>query len=227
MVQRDRANSLLGLILIIAGVVLLIGTLGWADVGDWYKWLPAVLIVVGAYQLYVNRFEAYLGPVLLMAIGAALLMATLGVIKWSTFGALWPIILVVFGLSILLRRGRQPETSADATSDRLNVVAFLGESKRRMVSQTFRGGDITAFMGSVELDFREAAVADPPAKLNVNTMMGGVDLRVPDSWVVDMRVSALLGGVEDQRKGRLASQPGAPHLIITGLAIMGGVTIKS
>jgi hypothetical protein len=62
--SSDRPNSLIGLGLVVVGVVLLIGTLGLADVGEWYRWLPAILIVAGAYQLYANKFQAFIGPVL-------------------------------------------------------------------------------------------------------------------------------------------------------------------
>jgi predicted membrane protein len=97
-----------------------------------------------------------------------------------------------------------------------------------VTTASFKGGDVTSILGGVELDFREADVAERPATININTLMGGVDIKVPESWGVDLRVSALLGGVADERKGRVA-QPdgGSPHLVLTGLAIMGGVTIKS
>ena len=48
-------------------------------------------------------------PLVLIAAGVVLLLNTLGILpwdSWSEIGRFWPVLLVVFGLSILLRNLR-------------------------------------------------------------------------------------------------------------------------
>ena len=56
-------------------------------------------------------------------------------------------------------------------------------------------------------------------------MWGGIELKVPPDWIVDMRVAAFLGGYED--KTTLPAAPDAPRLIVSGLITMGGAEVKN
>jgi hypothetical protein len=49
-------------------------------------------------------------------------------------------------------------------------------------------------------------------------------LIVPRDWDVTVRVTSLMGGCSDKR--RPATMPATKHLIIQGIAVMGGVEIK-
>ena len=61
--------------------------------------------------------------------------------------------------------------------------------------------------------------------LTVFAMWGGIELKVPPGWAVDMRVAAFLGGYED--KTTLPAAADAPRLIVTGLVTMGGAEVKN
>lgn len=78
-------------------------------------------------------------------------------------------------------------------------------------------------MGGVELDLREAVIKKQ-AVLNVTAFWGGVEVKVPNTWVVKNKMNAVLGGAEI--KANNISKAGAPTLVITGDAIMGGVEVK-
>ncbi|MCX6813531.1 MAG: DUF5668 domain-containing protein [Candidatus Azambacteria bacterium] len=45
-------------------------------------------------------------PLFLIIIGSAFLLKNLGYISGSTWGIIWPALLIVFGIGILLRKGR-------------------------------------------------------------------------------------------------------------------------
>lgn len=115
---------------------------------------------------------------------------------------------------------RQSMTTTDST---FNSTAFLSGVERRIMSSTFRGGSASAFMGGVELDFRNATMEGNEAKIDVSALMGGIDIRVPGSWVVINRVSAILGGVDDNT----TSHDGNKRLVIEGTVLMGGLDIKN
>ncbi len=55
-------------------------------------------------------------------------------------------------------------------------------------------------------------------------MFGGIDILVPETWIVKTEVLGIFGGSDDDRPEKSA---GTPDLIVTGFAMFGGVTIKS
>ncbi len=56
-------------------------------------------------------------------------------------------------------------------------------------------------------------------------MWGGIELRVPEDWTVELRGTPLLAGFVD--KTRQPSVPTEKRLVIRGVALMGGVEIKN
>jgi hypothetical protein len=56
-------------------------------------------------------------------------------------------------------------------------------------------------------------------------MMGGFEIRVPESWSVIFEVTPFMGGVED--KARISSDPSAPRLVIRGFVMMGSVELTN
>lgn len=120
---------------------------------------------------------------------------------------------------------RPGTTDRADTAGRIREFAFLGGIERNNTSQTFRGGDITAALGGVELDLRECRMAPEGARLDVLAFMGGVSLRIPKDWCVVSDVSVMLGGMDDRTTAPVDTA--APKLLITGQAIMGGIEIKN
>jgi hypothetical protein len=58
-------------------------------------------------------------------------------------------------------------------------------------------------------------------------MFGGIDIRVPETWAVTVRGTGVFGGYEDKTIEPRPTDPKPPHLIITGVALFGGVTVKN
>jgi hypothetical protein len=80
-------------------------------------------------------------------------------------------------------------------------------------------------MGGCEIDLRHASMPEGRAAvLDTFAFWGGIEIRCPDDWEVISQGSAALGGFVNNAR----SQPGAKRrLIVTGLAIMGGVEVKN
>src|SRR5947209_12079902 len=72
------------------------------------------------------------------------------------------------------------------TSDSLfSASAVLGGLERRINSQDFRGGDVTAIMGGCQIDLRGASITPPnQAVLTVFALFGGIEIRIPDDWTI-------------------------------------------
>ena len=102
-------------------------------------------------------------------------------------------------------------------------TAILGGVERHSSSQAFRSAEATAFMGGVELDFREAIMEGDEAKIDVTAIMGGVDIRVPRTWTVVNHVTPVMGGVNDHSHAIDSNK----RIIIEGTVLMGGLEIKN
>jgi hypothetical protein len=61
--------------------------------------------------------------------------------------------------------------------------------------------------------------------VNVSAIMGGVELRIPEDWAVDNRVTYFLGGSND--RSRTPSQANPPRVVLRGFVMMGGVDIRN
>ncbi len=113
---------------------------------------------------------------------------------------------------------------ADAVAT-VDCFALLGASRRRSISQDFRGGSLFAMMGGCELDLRSASIRGGQAVLDVFAMWGGIEVKVPQDWSVALHGTPILGGFDD--KTTHAAGDGSKVLVVTGTAIMGGVEIKN
>jgi len=56
--------------------------------------------------------------------------------------------------------------------------------------------------------------------------MGGVDIRVPDTWQVRCDVTPLLGGADDSTRATQGSSS-APTLRVVGSVTLGGLSIRN
>ena len=217
---RVTPRLVIGLAIMLAGFLLALDSLGFADAGQVFRWWPLALIAVGVTKL-LGEASQRSGASLLIVLGAAFLALNLGLLSFPRVAA---IVLFLVGARIawkaLAPRTQTPATGGGST---LDVVAILGGSKRG-VSGDFKGGQAFAFMGGSEVDLRRATMARDEAVLDVFVFWAGLEVKVPEDWEVVCRGLPLLGGFVDNTR----HTPGAQkRLVVTGMAIMGGVEVKN
>ena len=81
-----------------------------------------------------------------------------------------------------------------------------------------------AVMGGIELDLREAQFSEPVVTLHAYTVMGGIQITVPEDVEVDVSGVAFMGGFDHNASG--PGVPGAPQVRVLGFALMGGVEVR-
>jgi hypothetical protein len=113
---------------------------------------------------------------------------------------------------------------SDTRADMVTVAAFMSGVKRNNVSPSFRRANLTAIMGGIEFDLRQCTATGGESIIDVFTIWGGIQLRIPADWEVVSEVMPIMGGVDD-RSGHV--QPARHRLVLKGAAIMGGVEVKS
>jgi len=239
--HHQRPRLWLGLGLAVLGGGLLLREFGLlpAHIGFVDFW-PLVLVLAGLSKLLRARgVSGSLFAVVLVALGGLLLAGNLGFLAFPT-ARLWPALLVLLGVAFLIggaRRSKGPKPSTDppagaceglslAIDDRINKQIMFSGLELRIESQAWKGGVLDVTAGGVELDLRYARLAPEGAVLEVRIVMGGIDIRVPDTWQVKCDVTPLLGGADDMSRSTQGS-PGAPVLRVIGSATLGGLSIHN
>jgi len=225
--SRLRAQLVSGLLIIAAGVIALLDNFGVVDGRAYFRYWPAGLIVIGLARLRHARGGAgRAGGSIFVAAGVWLLLESFGIVHISVW-ELWPLVLVLFGASLVWQgmrgRGSRSQRSNDANAT-ISGVAVLGGGSRGNSSRSFQGGELTAVLGGWDVDLRQAAI-DGEAIIDVFALCGGIEIRVPEDWTIVGQVTPVLCGFED--KTRTSPGGGTHRLIIRGTAIMGGIEVKN
>ena len=150
----------------------------------------------------------------------------------------WLLLAILLGAAVSSGLGRHTYAQNASGEGVIRVYSVIGGSNSSMRATTLTGGEVVSIMGGSAIDLRDAVIAPgQTVTLDIFTVMGGGQIRVPDEWLVDVQVMSVLGGVKDQRIPRDrrpdgTGEPGAatgsaPRLILRGNIIMGGLTIKS
>jgi hypothetical protein len=224
--RRGFTRLILGLTLILIGVAYSLDRLGYLEAERLWDYAPLALVAAGLGKMFhpgssSGRFIGFL----LALVGAWTLAENLGWVE-STIWAWWPVLFLLIGLRLVFARVGPVERTA---GDTVNALAILGGVTRTSNSPSFRGGDLLAFMGGCEIDLRSAAISGGTAVIDAFALWGGIDIRVPHHWTVEVRGIPLLGGYEDSTEPEPASAEPAerPRLVVKGFAIMGGVDVRN
>src|SRR5580658_7115314 len=222
---RSRAFgvAIVGILIILAGAVLLGGNLGLIDSHYVFRTFgPVVIFILGAVTLMRRRHDQVMLGLVLMFVGAwgfATQQQWIRIHFWAVIG---PLMLVLAGGSVVWRAFNRPSPEGVGDAYVRTFAVFSGAELRPTVP--FEGADLTAVMGGVKLDLSNAPMARETAVIDVFALMGGAEIFVPRDCDVTVKIVSLMGGVSDKR--RPATVPATRHLIIQGMAVMGGVEIK-
>jgi predicted membrane protein len=216
---------IIGLAILALGALWTLDNLNLLESEDFTRWWPVVLIAIGAVKLASRRTNR-IGPVLLMIAGAFLLVMTVGNYDFD-LGDLIPLAIALFGAKLVWDAvSRRSARAAIANDDStVNSFAMMAGVHWQSTSRAFRGGEVNAIMGGVELDLRNVEIkpGDEPV-IDALAIMGGVEIFVPMGWKIAASVLPIMGGFED--KTSRANETG-PTLTVRGTAIMGAIVVTN
>lgn len=162
---------LLGLLVIAVGLLFLLDNLDIIELHDALAFWPLVFVFAGVAKLLdTSTPHGYLVGLLGIGIGTVMILNRLGLVDFSWRMA-WPLLLIGAGAFVVYRAMRGQRATQGMAGDKpgapapgedvrqLDVSAILGGFERRVYSQDFRGGEVTAVMGGCSLDMREASIA--------------------------------------------------------------------
>jgi predicted membrane protein len=200
------------------------------------QWWPLILIVIGLLHLVQHRRITAFGGWFLIFLGVIFLLTTNGILYWNEIWKFWPVALIFIGLSIIFERygehknkasdsGEGDEVTGPSKEDRIYGAAIFGSLERKVNNKNFKGGSVSALFAGVEIDLHSADLDEQGAVLSASAVFGGVEIRIPESWAIEIRSTAILGGVSN--KGGNEEKTSGKRLVINASAIFGGVEIKN
>ena len=226
---------LIGLTFIIAGVLLILGRTGILS-GMYLHYIfswQMLLIVIGLIS-FLSGTRSYFFSLLMILIGGFFMVTEIYDIPIETQRLFWPIILVIAGLLIIFKHKSHEQWKTKFKKGEQHGEAYFkrdyvfGGGKNIITSKDFAGGVVSVVFGGCELDFTEAELAEGINILEINAVFGGVEIKVPKHWEVEVEVTGILGGFSDERRYFNTNDlDNTRKLIIKGSAIFGGGDLKN
>jgi hypothetical protein len=222
-IQWNSGRILIGGLLIALGVVAALEQAGVADAGRLIStWWPLLVIAGGLLQL-VSVPRAPTNAAVAVTIGLGLLAWTTGLLGSDVMRLLWPLALIGVGAWFMLTRTAAGPVAAHP-AEQVRAWALFSGREIASHARPLRHAALTAMFGGVNLDLTDAEVPAEGVVIEATAAFGGVEIKVPRGWRVDMSGPALFGGYEDKTRGAMTD---GPLVIVRCLVLFGGAEVHN
>lgn len=231
MKPRLSSQVVIGLLIVAVGVIFTLDNLGIIYAEDYLRYWPVAIVLIGAIKVWHARLDGHgwFSGLIFLGVGSYMLINQITYIRLDA-REVFPAFLVLVG-GYLVWHGVSGRSLIKGGGDgltRFSALAVMGGGARRSNAQNFEGADLTAICGGFDIDLREASIApNTEAVIDVFAFWGGIDLKVPEDWVVVNRVIPFMGGIDDKTRTPIAGATPTKRLVVRGIVIMGGVSIRN
>ena len=185
-----------GLLIILAGVLLLLDNLNIYPIRDLFDYLwPSALILIGVFSMIEQR-RINLFHLIITAVGIIFLAITFDLIEREAIvNMIVPGIVILVGLSLVFgHRGFSVNVS-----DKSDIVAVFGGTKHRSNNKQFEKCEVSAVFGSTDVDLSDIELKGDKGIVNINAVFGGADVRLPRKYAIKVIGNGpVFGGFEDK-----------------------------
>ncbi len=201
---------------------------------DFHTLWPIILIAIGLLIGVKKRFHGHSWWILSL-IGAAHLIPEFMIGETSSSNLMLPLTLIIGGLVMVFSSKRKSKTSCmdplqvvTTNENELNIDVTFAGRKEIVTSKDFKGGNISANFGGVEVNMVQADGTGAMV-INCKVAFGGVELIVPSHWEIQNEIQPTLGSVEDRRAMRMNTTTSEEKkvLVLKGTCSFGSIEIKS
>jgi predicted membrane protein len=231
--RHSRGGSLVvGIVLVALGAIFLLERQGFVPSDLLFHLWPLILVIVGLTKLFGSHdrdeSKERIWGTLLILFGSILLFGELGHPQFRFF-RIWPFALIVLGIYVVWSTIQERQVGSVSSDAQLDSVNVFGGGQYRIGAKNFRGGRILAIFGGFELDLRAADIEGVEAVIEVNALFGGGEIKIPDTWHLVVSGAGIFGGYSDETHAPVPNPAAASAktLILKGVAVFGGVSIKN
>ncbi len=217
-----------GIVFIALGIVIGLNALDITSINIFFKgWWTLLIIIPCLIGLFDSKNQSQTGNIIGVVIGVALLLATRGIINFSlVWKMLIPTIFVAIGLSMIFNETIKSKISnkvKEASKNGLeNITATFAEQKVNKDGEEFKGANLDAVFGGVNLDLRKANIENEAA-IKASSIFGGIEILVPESINVKVKGTPIFGGVSNKS---IYNKENTKTLYIEAFCMFGGIDIK-
>lgn len=235
--KRDAIGF--AVLVLLVGGLLLVGTLLNWDVSFWSILWPSALLVLGLFGLYPKFSFFCLGCTLF---GGYFLLSNLHIFSWELGGKrlVLPVILVLFGLSLLVdafRKPRKPkfEVSYDSDDCREKINSYVVNGETFAYSASFGDrdqfitmpklsyGQIKTSFGDFDIHLEGVEAVSENCVLEAECSFGDLALLIPKRYQVQCDSSGAFSSIDV--RGQADAQP-AGVILVRAKASFGEITVK-
>lgn len=248
---EGRVIAAFGLILI--GLLLLMPHFGFDWRVDLWDFWPCLLILQGISVLGRSggrRADGWLW----IGFGILFLGSSLGFYHMD-FDFIWPLLIITIGLMLLFRsrpgtpsgtgggpavfpesgkEGRSGGStgirSVSDSSESPEILWVLGGTHHCIDARRFRGAQVTSVLSKGKVDLTRAEF-EGEASIDVLSILGSVEILVPQGWEITIHGSSLIGEMKNEtnpgKDRKRSGSPVARKLTVKGLALLGDVFVRN
>ena len=198
-----------------------------------FSW-PLLFFVIGSICIFKRHYIT----------GLIVIAISIFIMPVDTFiqENFWPAVFIVSGIIIFISFIIRPKkcvskhsngywkddykpNEAENNNGKINYRFIFGGTEQVILDPVFKGGTIEAIFSGMELDLRRTSLEEGTTDLYINTVFGGVDIKAPDTWYIEIKSKAVAGGVSDTRV-KYMDIDRSKRLVIHAKCTFGGITIR-
>ncbi len=227
--MRKSTKILWGIVLILAGVLLAINSLGIADVNIFFDgWWTLFIIVPSLIGFFTESDKA--GNLIGLSIGVFLLLCCQNILSFDLLlKLLLPIVIVIIGCKLIFGSFRSAKSQkvfeqvvSNGGSVKNATATFSGQNVVYGIGEEFSGAELNAVFGGIDYDLRNAVINND-CVIKMSAIFGGIDIIVPANVNVKVNSTSIFGGVSNKH---LNSNANTTTIYIEGTCLFGGADIK-
>lgn len=238
--KKTPTGLIVGLIFIVLGILYAGSALDIFEFSIFFPGFWTLFIIVPCFYALFKTGQDKTGPIIGLVIGFCLLINAQDISLHINF---WPMLLaiicIVIGARLIFPKKFSPLPASSPNSGTrefdnryhndgkgyINASALFSGKEIRLDNEVFCGGNLGATFGGIDLDLRNAVIAED-VKLTVSAIFGGIDIYVPSNVrILTDDVNALFGNVEVGHTYHFNGAETDPAIHISGTCLFGGVEI--
>ena len=228
--MKNTSNLIWGLLFILIGLFIGLNTLDIVSFNIFFDGWWTLIIIIPCLIGLINK-EDKTGDIIGLLIGVALLLNAQGIIS---FDIIWklaaPLILVIIGLSIILKGNKDSKTDVaikkinSNDNEKTSVCSTFSSQNIKLNKEKINNLELNAIFGGIEYDLRNGVIKGDIV-INATAIFGGIDIIVPDDVNVKIKSTSIFGGASNKKQ--LMDDKEKKHTIyINASCVFGGVDIK-